>query len=318
MTEPAAGGLSDEGLGAASRLFGVPAGDVAPLLAARQTVCREPGSAAQPGPVRSWVDDGAARLVAAMGEPSPGPGLGGRPPAPPDVTAYLPVLVFAQVLPATLTWHRERGVPAAVSAASLSDVGRMLARNRRWFGEPGLGDELAGWLTRHLYGALFELGRLQYERVLLGEGAGVELRAAGFPCGPGDLVLNVHIPEVGGPLAPGAVDASLATARAFFRRRFPAERYAVAVCHSWLLDPQLSEYRPADGNLMSFQRRFTVGAAGSVGSEDGDQSVRRFVFGDAVTPLADLPRATSLQRAVLRHLRAGRHWQVRSGWLPWP
>ncbi len=111
-----------------------------------------------------------------------------------DGASYAPVVAFAQVLPDLLAHHEALGVAPEVSAATLADVGRMLARNRRWFGVAGLGDELGGWLTRHLTGAIFQLGRLQYERVHLGQGTGLELRMAGVPVGPGDLVLSVHIP----------------------------------------------------------------------------------------------------------------------------
>ncbi len=278
-----------------------------PVRAARRAVLDDPGLA-------SWVTATGGLLRAAMDTPSPGPVLPPRPDGEPDVAAYLPVLACVDVLPDLLADHALREVPRDVTAATLADVGRMLARNREWFGEAGLGDELAGWLTRHLHGALFEIGRLQYERVRLGEGAGLELQMAGFPCGPGDLTLNLHIPGEGGSLTPEVVDASLAGARAFFRKRFPDERYAVLTCHSWLLDPQLPEVLPAGANLAAFQRRFTVGG---VSDHDGDTSVRKFVFGDVDTPLTDLPQDTSLRRAVVGLLRRGGHWQDHSGWLAW-
>lgn len=291
----------------AVRLFAVPPDDVAPLRAAHEAVCRDPALAA-------WVAAVAGRLRDAMGEPSPGPTLEPRPEGEAGVTAYLPVLAFAAVLPDLLAFHASLGVPADVTALTLADVGRMLARNRVWFGEPGLGDELGGWLTRHLHGALVQLGRLQYERVRLGDGPGLQLRMLGFPCGPGDLTLNLHIPGVGGPLSAAAVDGSLAAARAFFRKRFADEHYALVTCHSWLLDPQLRDVLPAGANLATFQQRFTLGPPHD---GDGDVSVRKFVFGDVDTPLADLPQDTSLQRAVVGHLQDGRHWHVHSGWLPW-
>ena len=298
---------SDAELDEALRLFAVPAADLEPLRAAHRAVVGDPALAA-------WVTATGDRLRAAMDSPSPGPVLPARPDGEPDVAAYLPVLAYADVLPDLLTDHGLREVPPDVTAATLADVGRMLARNRGWFGEAGVGDELAGWLTRHLHGALFQIGRLQYERVRLGEGAGLELQMAGFPCGPGDLTINLHVPAEGGSLIPEVVDASLAAARAFFRKRFPDERYAVVTCHSWLLDPQLPGVLPAGANLAGFQRRFTVGR---VSDHDGDTSVRKFVFGDVDTPLADLPQDTSLRRAVVRLLRRGGHWHDHSGWLAW-
>ncbi|MEO9151246.1 MAG: acyltransferase domain-containing protein [Lapillicoccus sp.] len=291
----------------ALRLFAAPAADLGPLREAHAVVAADPGLSA-------WVSETGDLLRAAMDAPSPGPVLPGRPAGEPAVAAYLPVLAYADALPALLADHARREVPVDVTAATLADVGRILERNRRWFGVAGVGDELGGWLTRHLHGALFQVGRLQYERVLLGEGTGLELQLAGFPCGPGDLTINLHVPADGGPLTPAAVDASLAGAKAFFRRRFPDERPVLVTCHSWLLDPQLPDVLPEGANLAAFARRFTLGPGGE---DDGDASVRKFVFGDVDTPLSDLPQDTSLRRAVVTLLRRGGHWHVRSGWLPW-
>jgi hypothetical protein len=37
------------------------------------------------------------------------------------------------------------------------------------------------------------------------------------------------------------------------------------------------------------------------------------VFRTLTTPLDQLPRRTVLQRAIVDHLKAGRHWQIRRG-----
>ena len=63
-----------------------------------------------------------------------------RPDGPPEIVAYLPVVALAASLPATLQEHASRGVSGAVTAATMSDVGRMLRRNRLWEGAAGLGD----------------------------------------------------------------------------------------------------------------------------------------------------------------------------------
>jgi hypothetical protein len=53
-----------------------------------------------------------------------------------------------------------------------------------------------------------------------------------------------------------ACELSFEAAVDFFKRHLPAEKYRLAVCHSWLLDPQLAEYLPTDSNIIQFQRRF--------------------------------------------------------------
>jgi hypothetical protein len=44
--------------------------------------------------------------------------------------------------------------------------------------------------------------------------------------------------------------------------------------------------------------------------------VLRFVFRTLSTPLDQLPRRTVLERAIIDHLKAGRHWLVRRGRFP--
>jgi hypothetical protein len=126
----------------------------------------------------------------------------------------------------------------------------------------------------------------------------------------GDPCLGTHIPETG-PLTPEACDASFRRAREFFARHFPEESYPIATCGSWLLDPQLAEYLPATSNIMRFQRRFHLTPV----SWDADREIVEFVFRRSKPQLDELPQETTLQRAIVQHLRAGRHWFGRSGWL---
>jgi hypothetical protein len=241
--------------------------------------------------------------------PSPPPALTARPEGDPDVVAYLPVLAFAETVPTTLRWAESRGISPALVAATLRDVGRMLQRNRVWFGRAGLGNELAGWLPRHLTGSLLEIGRLQHERSTPGLRTSAWLLAEGADWSPGDLAVNLHIPE-SGPLDPTAVRESLRAGRTVLRKRFPEHRLRVQYCISWLLDPQLLEYLPATSNIVAFQRMFRIGPTKD---DEGDASVRKFVFGNAAEPAADLPQGSSLERAAVAHWTAGRHWRVHVG-----
>jgi hypothetical protein len=145
-------------------------------------------------------------------------------------------------------------------------------------------------------------------------GPGSAAGPVGPSYGPGDPVLAVHVPASSGPLTPEACDASFGRARAFSARHFPEERYALAVCHSWLLDEQLGEYLPDDANIIRFQRRFRAAYRPAA----GDATVLRCVFGQTGAGprrLDALPRRTRLERAILDHLRAGRHWPGGAGWL---
>jgi hypothetical protein len=152
---------------------------------------------------------------------------------------------------------------------------------------------------------------LQFQRATLGQRTAEALQAAGLPFGPGEPVLGVHVPDFFGPLSPRACDRSFAQAREFFAAHFPTEHYALAVCQSWLLDEQLAAYLPADANIVHFQRRFQVIDR----REPGDEDILLNVFGQRTPDLDSLPQRTTLQRAIVTHLKAGRHWTGGVGWL---
>ena len=115
-----------------------------------------------------------------------------------------------------------------------------------------------------------------------------------------------------GPFPPEAIDASFAMAKAFFTAHFPDERYEIAVCHSWLLDPQLAEYLPETSNIVQFQRRFREAYRSD---ESGNDDTLLFVFRAPGTPLDELPQRSTLERAVVRHIRDGKTWHLGHGWL---
>jgi hypothetical protein len=119
--------------------------------------------------------------------------------------------------------------------------------------------------------------------------------------------LDIHIPE-DGPLSPAVCDESFAAARPFFATHFGVEHDS-ARCRSWLLDDQLTEYLPPTSNIVRFQRRFQ--ATGQ--AEDGDHDILEFVFRRHPADLSELPQTTALQRAIVAHLRSGRHWRISSG-----
>ncbi|MGW0507617.1 acyltransferase domain-containing protein [Micromonospora sp. NPDC003241] len=205
---------------------------------------------------------------------------------------HLYVYAYLALLDVVRAFHRDHGVPDAVSWATLADLGRNLAIDRRMHREGW--PVMQSWLTLHARGSVYELGRLQHQR--------------------GDTI-GLHVPEAG-PLSPQAVDDSLDQARVFFPRHFPDEQHTAFSCGSWLLDPQLREYLPDDSHIVRFQRRFTLEPYEEPEGIDADVEVLRFVFRSLSTPLDELPRRTVLQRAVVDHLRAGRHWHWRRGHFP--
>ncbi len=254
------------------------------------------------------------QLIVQMGEPYSSPRLAWLP-LPSHLGAFgrlFYMYVFLATLPAIRQWHHERGIADDVSWATLADLGEHIAIHRRIFGEASLAPD---WLTLHFGGKIYRLGRLQFERWRLSPrwpiySDGVSDTIPMLKPSPGALALSVHIPESGGALDPVACDESFARAREFFSHHFPEEPYNFARCSSWLLDPQFAAYLPPTSNIVRFQRRFQLIPGGF-----DDEIVIKFVFRRIAPSLDELPQRTTLERAIVKHLRDGKRWQVRSGWL---
>jgi hypothetical protein len=235
-----------------------------------------------------------AALEAAIGTPAEVPW--------PNDDERFQLLSLLGTVPAARAWFAAEGIDAGVAEASLADLTPKLR-------DYGIAETGVDWLAKVVTCGVFVLGRLQFEPAA------------------DERAWNTHIPEAG-PLDPAACDESFAVAEKFFRARGDDSTRAF-VCHSWLLDDQLAEYLPAESNILRFARRFTLtdtettdapggafggdGAVGGDGATHGDRAVAKFVFR---RPLAELPTitpATTLERAVLAHLAAGRHWRERAG-----
>src|SRR5438094_9230174 len=76
---------------------------------------------------------------------------------------YFCVYVYLAALADVRRFHLQRGIPDDISWATLSDLGRNLKRDRLLLGDGGL--RTSGWLTLHFRGSLYELGRLQFNRL---------------------------------------------------------------------------------------------------------------------------------------------------------
>lgn len=227
-------------------------------------------------------------------------------PAPSDdpLVRWFRLYPVLGAIPEALRRHAQRGVPERVSWDTLSDIGTGIRWHVRRHGHGGFARE-AAWISQHVRGGFYRLGRLQFNFSKLAFDAG--------PCSEGEDVLGVHIPAIG-PLDPTSCDESFREAPAFFARHFPERADRVATCGSWLLDEQLAEYLPATSNIIKFQRRFDLAPT----SHPGDDDVQSFVFGRVPATLDEVPQRTTLERTVVAHLRSGRHWAVRDGWIELP
>jgi hypothetical protein len=223
---------------------------------------------------------------------------------------YFYVYVFAAAYPLVCDWYRERGIDAEIGRRSLADLGRQMAHHRRRLGCGGLNLHV-DWLAEHFTGRLFQLGRLQFDRSGVGRTTSRELQAAGFDIQTGDPVLGVHIPDYLGPFDPAACDESFAMAREFFSRYFPEEKLDIVLCYSWLLSRDLATYLSPASNILAFQRRFTINYRDS---PPQDEDFFQFVFQRSASEVDSLPQDTTLQRAIVQHVRDGKHWYGGVGW----
>jgi hypothetical protein len=120
----------------------------------------------------------------------------------------------------------------------------------------------------------------------------------------GDPILDVHIPAGGGM----GLDVSVASMRAaaeFFARYFPDRPFRGFACESWIFSPNLEEFLPPESNLVRLEREVYL-----VPSPSGSPIGLYFIFGEDKVDLATAPRDTSLRRAVIDHLLAGRELRV--------
>ena len=265
-----------------------------------------------PASLRKSILDTAVRVRAGLGVIGAElPSGVSQDPASGPTRLYGDVLALLACIPSVLGYHAECGVPEDVTWDTLSDLPRHVARHERLHGRPGFSE--LPWLSRHLRGLIYSLGRLQFERIraIPPPGDHAAVVAATGELAEADVMLNVHIPETG-PLDPGLCEAAFAQAIDRFPVWHPDERPRAFVCVSWLMDPHLRAYLPSSSNIIRFQDRFDIVGSGS----EASGSMQEFVFGRAgQVDLEDLPQRTSLERAFVQHLRAGRTWYMRTGWF---
>ena len=240
-------------------------------------------------------------------------------PALPPSLRFLPVHLLLVTLDEIRACHRQFKIPDDISAETLAHIGPAMSEYRALHKEPGI--QLTRWNWMRYCGWLYQVGRLTAipYRLRSHPEAGplfwydekeAARRGPGFQ--KGDSAVSLHIPP-GEPFKPDAVEESIRRMTTAFDHVFSNEPPRVATCTSWLLDDQLAEYLPRNSNILAFQRRFEL----VPGARDDDNSFLLFVFGpDRPKDIDALPQRTTLERAAVQHLKHGRHWRMRTGWLP--
>lgn len=263
---------------AASRLmalFAMPAEDQQFMLAARPDPSRD---AAWYLLLRGCV----AELRRRMDQPLPSSGYTAWPRVPKDagpVGMFIYAWALLAVVPELLEVQRRRGVPDAVARDTLSGLGTMMAAHAAETSINGVGLFPLWGPPQRVCGTNYTIGRHDFTRTEIGFGDGT----AGY-------ALQVHVPPTGRLIEAESVD-SMERGLAFFAEHYPEEPISALVCKSWILDPQLGDYLPADSNLVRFQRRFQLLPAPPMDEDSG---------GDRAN---DAPRPASSGTSRGRHYR---------------
>ncbi|UEJ84527.1 acyltransferase domain-containing protein [Brachybacterium halotolerans subsp. kimchii] len=216
------------------------------------------------------------------------------------------------VVPDLLATHARRGIPEPVTRASVGGLGDLMTGHYKVTGQRGVGVFPLWGPPQSFCGVDIQLGRLSFTRAQMA-----------FGDGPVGWALQIHVPPIG-PLRATEANDSLDRATSFFATHFPEEPVAALVCVSWMMDPQLREYLPEASNTLEFQRRFNVVPLPPRADVwEDDREMMRLALqlptpdaGPLSEEVLDLvPQRTTLHRAFVQHIRAGRHWHKPTGIL---
>ena len=203
---------------------------------------------------------------------------------------------------ATEKKHREYGIPEEITVATLKDIVNWAMIWSDLRGELCLFQ--THWLSSHMKGRLFRLGRLQFCFGDYGAEDNGDLKSD-------DHIMEVHIPA-GESMSNAACDESYAMAEEFFKKYFPDYVYKAYTCHSWLLDPTLSEFLPEESNIIRFGKRYKIARL------DDSEAIFRYVFRWDTTRenLNDFPAKSSLAKAIKAEIEKGTLFHETLGYIP--
>lgn len=173
------------------------------------------------------------------------------------------LLAFLYMCEALDKKYKEKGIPEEILFDTLSDIVIWCDVWSELKGELFLGE--IGWLSNHLSGVLFKLGRLQFAIQRFSEDD------ERYGIQKGTYNIGVHIPAVG-PLTPEECKKSFDAADCFFAKYFSDISYVYYTCHSWLLDDTLKKILPETSNILKFGDMFQ-----KVSSDKSDD-ILKYVF----------------------------------------
>ena len=202
----------------------------------------------------------------------------------------LALLLFICAYGAVGRRYEGKSIPRPILDHTLSDIAIWAVDHHAKTGNWGLSN--VSWLSRHINGTIFRLGRLQFEMN-----------------DPANHTLSVHIPR-DGKLIYEECQKSYADAKAFFNAYFSEYRATAFVCFSWLLFPGLKQLLPGDSNIIRFQNDYRIEK-----TVDNHEEAIEQIFGKVQRNIDDYPTDSSLQRAAVDYMKKGGVFGVGHGTL---
>lgn len=220
-----------------------------------------------------------------------------------DDAACFPMLIFAAAFPDLLKIYERRGIHESILAATLEEFDEKAAEFYGKYGRGGLNGP--DWLSWHIRGHLFQIGRLQY---IVNKGFYVDSDVL-----PADAdALDIHV-TARGRLNPQECQKSMNEALAFVAQHFPERNCKAFTLCSWLLDEQLKELLPPESNIIQFAGKFTL----TTGEYETSPKVYNWIFGfdkQQEDYKLHIPK-TSLQRGAHKLLDHRRWFHDRMGYI---
>lgn len=198
--------------------------------------------------------------------------------------------VVVKCLEKTKTFYGKLGIDDNIFYETMSDIKIWCENN----GNNGLKNYR--WLTTHINGEIFKIGRLQYQMYVCDS---EDLDYSRLPFNRGEKVLYIHIPQ-GEKLKYSECVKSIKLAKEFFNKYFYDFTYRYFFCESWLLYEENGDFMKKDSNILKFVSLFDI--AYSV--KDDKQAIER-IFGKEKNNMADYPENTSLQKAAKEYMQNG-------------
>lgn len=196
-------------------------------------------------------------------------------------------------------WYVENGISEKIYFDTFSDLGIWAKEFREANKKIGLWEYR--WLSRHLDGELFRLGRLQFEKSVFSN----KEKISKLDIEEGSPIINVHIAK-GEKLSMESVRESFLMAKEFWREKVPY------LCHSWLLFPGLEEILGKDSNILRFQHFFRI-----VKVDFEIRQAEERIFGGVKERIEEYPENTSLQKRAKAYLLEGKKLGNGLGVVKW-